>query len=256
MKKVLITGASSGIGCSLAEIYAQNSYDLVLVARREEKLVFLKNLFEKKYGIKVIIEVMDLTVKTNLNTLAEKHSDSDILINNAGFGKFARFSDYDLDIDENMVTLSILTPVILTKLFLKTMKKGSKIINIASTAGFQPVPFMATYSASKSFLVDFTLAIQKENKDIDIILYCPGETQTEFQNVANRPKSSLLRGKIPEAYEVANYLFEEVKRSKNFIIYGKYNKILIFIQRFFNKNLISNLIYKINIKLGGKNVSN
>lgn len=256
MKNVLITGASSGIGFALAHVYAKHSYNLILVARREDRLRGLKIKLEQSFNISVSIEIMDLTERENLIILTEKYKDVDILINNAGLGIFGEFYSYSQEVDDSMLKINIDVPVTLTKLFANQMKKGSKIINIASTAGFQPVPYMAVYSAAKSFIVDFTLAIQREYKDINIILFCPGETKTEFQKVAGRPKSSPLRGRIPEATEVAEYLYKMVKKNNNFIIWGRYNRILIFFQRFFNKKTISNLIYKTQVKSGGNNVYN
>lgn len=244
MKKVLITGASSGIGYSLAEVYSKNSYDLVLVARRECILLELKDKLEKKYPISVIIESMDLSIEDNQKNLWKKHKNVNILINNAGFGDFGEFVESSLEKEINMINLNITALVTLTKLFASSMTKGNKIINVGSTAGFQPIPLMSVYGASKSFVVDFTLAIQQEIQTPQIVLFCPGETQTEFQAVARRPKSSVLRGKIPSSDEVANYLFDQLKKDKSFIIWGRYNKILLFIQRFFPKNILSKIIYK------------
>ncbi len=229
MKTILITGASSGIGCALAKIYAENSHNLVLVARREEKLKDLKEELEKKYSISIIIEVMDLSKKENLEILSLKYKNIDVLINNAGLGQYGKFDSYNLETDISMINLNILTPIILTKFFAKSMKSGGKIINIASTAGFQPVPLMATYSATKSF---------------------PGETQTEFQQVAKRPKSSALRGYIPTAEEVARYFYNGEQSNKPFVIYGTYNKLLIFISRFFNKRILAYFLAKTQKKVG------
>lgn len=245
MKTVLITGASSGIGYALAEIYAKNSYNLILVARRETKLLDLKTKLENMYNISVNVEVMDLSLTENIKFLYEKYRNIDILINNAGFGTFGEFKDYELETDLAMINLNINSLVILTKLYSQSMKKTDKIINIGSTAGFQPTPFMATYSATKSFVVDFTLAIAREIHEPQIVLFCPGETQTEFQEVAKRPKSSILRGKIPTASEVAEYLYNKVNKDKTFIIWGRYNRLLLSIQRFFPKNLVAKIIYTI-----------
>lgn len=250
IKTVLITGASSGIGYAFAEIYAKHSYNLILVARREEKLKELKENLEKRYNISVLVEQMDLSKKENLELLVKKYKYIDILINNAGFGQYGNFSTYGVELDISMINLNIVTPIILTKYFAKDMKSGSKIINIASTAGFQPIPLMATYGATKSFLVDFTLAIQKEYREIKIVLFCPGETQTEFQQVAERPKSSTLRGYIPTAQEVALYFFNKEQDNKSFVIYGFYNKLLLFISRFFNKRTLAYFLSKLQMKAG------
>ena len=244
MKTVLITGASSGIGYSLAQVFAENSYNLVLVARRESILFELKEKLEKKYPILVTIEPMDLSIEDNPKKLWEKYKNVNILINNAGFGDFGDFKSSSLEKEINMINLNISSLVTLTKLFSSSMTTGDKIVNVGSTAGFQPIPLMSVYGATKSFVVDFTLAIQQEINNPQIVLFCPGETQTGFQSVAGRPKSSPLRGKIPSSHEVALNLFKELQKDKNFIIWGRYNKILLFFQRIFPKNIVAKIIYK------------
>lgn len=248
--KVLITGASSGIGLETARVFARNKWDLVLVARREKLLYDIKNNIEKEYGVKVEVEVLDLSNLDTLNLLWEKYLQCDVVINNAGFGRFDILTDYDKEIDIEMIKLNTVVPTLLTKEFIKVLKKGSKIINVASTAGYQPVPYMATYSATKSYLIDFTLATAQESKDIDVVLYCPGETKTEFQSRAKRPKSSPLRGPIPSADKVAEDIYETCIKNKSYRIYGIYNRILIFLSSFLSKERIAKGIYKTNGRLG------
>lgn len=244
MKTVLITGASSGIGLSLATIFAKNNYNLILVARRYDRLLELKENLEIKYGIDVVIESMDLLVIDNLKKLWEKHKNIDILINNAGFGLYGTFDTTDLEKELDIISLNITSLVYLTKLYTNSMKNDGKIVNIGSTAGFQPIPYMSIYGASKSFVVDFTLAIQQEIHNPQIILFCPGETKTEFQEKAKRPKSSVLRGAIPSSDDVAKYLYDNLNKNKTFIIWGTYNKLLLLFERFFPKNIIAKLLYK------------
>lgn len=244
MKTVLITGASSGIGLSLATIFAKNNYNLILVARRYDRLLELKESLEIKYGIDVVIESMDLLVIDNLKKLWEKHKNIDILINNAGFGLYGTFDTTDLEKELDIISLNITSLVYLTKLYTNSMKNDGKIVNIGSTAGFQPTPYMSIYGASKSFVVDFTLAIQQEIHNPQIILFCPGETKTEFQEKAKRPKSSVLRGAIPSSDDVAKYLYDNLNKNKTFIIWGTYNKLLLLFERFFPKNIIAKLLYK------------
>lgn len=244
MKTVLITGASSGIGLSLATIFAKNNYNLILVARRYDRLLELKESLEIKYGIDVVIESMDLLIIDNLKKLWEKHKNIDILINNAGFGLYGTFDTTDLEKELDIISLNITSLVYLTKLYTNSMKNDGKIVNIGSTAGFQPIPYMSIYGASKSFVVDFTLAIQQEIHNPQIILFCPGETKTEFQEKAKRPKSSVLRGAIPSSDDVAKYLYDNLNKNKTFIIWGTYNKLLLLFERFFPKNIIAKLLYK------------
>ena len=246
--QVLITGASSGIGAALARIFAKNGYNLVLIARRRDKLVQIKKELEENYEVEVSVEVIDLSDLSSIEPLAQKYHNIDILINNAGFGKYSAFFDYGEDIDEAMIKLNVTVPTLMTKKFGRLMKKGGKIVNIASTAGHQPVPYMACYGACKSYLIDFSIGISKELKDISILTYSPGETQTEFQKVADRPKSSILRGPIPDASTVAKDIYHSISIGKNYSVYGFYNKLLLFIERFFSKNKIAEGIAKTAVK--------
>lgn len=248
MQQVLITGASSGIGAALAKVFAEKGFNLILLARREDKLIELKTELEGHYGVEVSVEVCDLSELSSIDPLAEKYPDIDILINNAGFGKYSAFFDYEEDIDEAMIKLNILVPTLMTKKFGRIMKKGGKIVNIASTAGHQPVPYMACYGACKSYLIDFSIGISKELKDISILTYSPGETHTEFQKVADRPKSSLLRGPIPDASTVALDIYKAICTNKNYSVYGFYNKFLLFIERFLSKSKIAEGIAKTAVK--------
>lgn len=249
MKTVLITGASSGIGFELANIFASKGYNLVLVARRGDILLKLSKDLQEKYKINIEVEELDLLEIDKIIYLSNKYRDIDILINNAGFGKFSEFVSYEEELDSKMIKLNIIVPTLMTKNFAKLMKKGSKIVNIASTAGHQPVPYMAVYSACKSYLIDFTMAISKEIKDIKILLYSPGETQSEFQKVANRPKSSKLRGPIPSSFDVARDIFKAIEKNKEYKIYGLYNNILNLVSRFLSRSFISEVISKSNEKL-------
>jgi hypothetical protein len=246
--QVLITGASSGIGASLAKVFAENKFNLVLIARRKDKLEQLKKELEESCEIEISVEALDLSDLSSIDFLAKKYPNIDILINNAGFGKYSAFFDYEDNIDDAMIRLNILVPTLMTKKFGRLMKKGGKIINIASTAGHQPVPYMACYGACKSYLIDFSIGISKELKDISILTYSPGETKTEFQKVADRPKSSILRGPIPDATTVAKDIFKSAMSNKTYSVYGYYNKLLLLIGRFLSKSKIADGIAKTAIK--------
>lgn len=249
MKKVLITGASSGIGLELSKLFGKQGYNLVLVARRKEKLLELKEKLEESYNVQVQVEALDLSDLSNIEKLSDKYSHINILINNAGFGKYSAFLDYPEKTDFDMIKLNLTVPTLMIKKFAKSMKKESIIMNIASTAGHQPVPYMACYSACKSFLIDFSIAVSKEIKDIHILCYSPGETKTEFQTVAQRPKSSILRGPIPTASQVADDIYSSIVNKKPYTVYGFYNKLLLFFSKFFSKNKIAEGIAKNNERL-------
>jgi short-subunit dehydrogenase len=188
--KVLITGASSGIGRDMARTFSKKGYDLVLVARDENKLNNAKEELEKN-NIKVEVIVMDLANEENCIELHKKAKDIDILINNACFGDCGDFSKTDLKKEMNMIKTNITAYHILTKLYLIDMKKknSGKILNVASIAGFMPGPLMATYYATKAYVVRLSEGIReelkKEKSNVKISILCPGPVDTNFNKVAN-----------------------------------------------------------------------
>ena len=185
----LITGASSGIGRDMARVLSEMGYDLILVARRKTKLQALK----KELNTNVECIVMDISTTFNCMELYQevKDKDIDIVINNAGFGLFGEFSDTNLDKELDMIDLNIKAYHILTKLFLKDFVKRDygRILNVASMAGFMPGPYMATYYATKNYIVSLSLAIYEELKrdksNVKISIFCPGPVNTNFNNVAD-----------------------------------------------------------------------
>ncbi len=185
----LITGASSGIGKEIARILAYKGYDLILIARREDRLIRLKQILENRYHINVEYGVHDLSKRSHIYSLYDtyKSYDIEILVNGAGFGKVGNFSEVPLDSELDMIETNIIALHMLTKLFLKTMTHGH-ILNIASIAGFQPGPYLATYSATKSYVANLSLAINYELKrlgrPIHISALCPGPVKTEFDTIA------------------------------------------------------------------------
>lgn len=185
----LVTGASSGIGMEISKLLAMKKYDLILVARREERLMKLKSDIENRYKINVIVKKVDLSKEKECIRLfneCEKYNIG-ILINNAGFGKVGNFEDIPLDTEINMIKTNIIAVHILTKLFIRKYEKGY-ILNIASIAAFQPGPLLSVYSATKSYVLNFSTAVnyelKKQKKDIYITTLCPGPVNTEFNEVA------------------------------------------------------------------------
>jgi len=186
--KALITGASSGIGRDMARYLATKNIDLILAARRKEKLEELKN--ELNVDVKIIS--LDLGNEKNVFKLYEKvkNENIDILINNAGFGLFGDFIDTDLTTELNMIDVNIKAPHILTKLFLQDFVKRDSgyILNVCSSAGFMAGPKLNTYYATKNYLTKLTMAINEElrqkNSNVVISALCPGPTSTEFNKVA------------------------------------------------------------------------
>ena len=221
--KVLITGASSGIGRDIARIYSQKGYNLVLVARSEENLNKLKTELENdKSNIEIIS--MDLSVKENCIELHKRVKDVDILINNAGFGDCGNFTKTDLEKEINMIKTNIIAYHILMKLYLKDMKEKNrgKILNVASIAGFMPGPLMSTYYATKAYIVRLSEGIReelkKEKSNVKISILCPGPVATNFNKVAN------VKFYLREAnsMNVAKYAVKKIRKRK--ILYSTRNR--------------------------------
>ena len=240
--KVLITGASSGIGRDMAKYLSELGYDLVIVARRNDLLEELKS--ELKTNVE--IECVDISKKENCIELYERHKDIDILINNAGFGKFGKFDEIPLEQELNMIDTNIVSIQILTKLYLEEMKKKNKgyILNVASIAGLMPGgPLMATYYATKSYVTSLTCAIRKEleidKSDVKVAVLCPGPVKTNFNNVANVKFS--LDGLSSEY--VAQYAIDKLLKNKKIIIPGFTIKFVNFLKRFIPINIMLYFTY-------------
>ena len=254
METVLITGASSGIGYEFSKLFAEKGYNLVLTARRENKLYELKNMFP---NIKIEVIPCDLSIDTSIKYLYEeikkREIHIDILINNAGFGLFGEFLDTDINKEINMIDLNIKALVRLTKLFSKDMIKqnSGKILNVASIAAFQPGPYMSVYYASKSFVLSFSEAFRNELKDtnIKISTLCPGPVKTEFEKSAQLYDSKLFSIIKPiDAGDVARIGYIGLMKGKSIIIPGFFNKTAVFMNRLLPRNIIVNITRKIQEK--------
>lgn len=241
--KVLITGASSGIGKDMSKCFAKRGFDLVLVARDEQKLNKISDELKQNYNVNIEIFSMDLSIEENCKKLHKCVSDVDILINNAGFGDCGNFAKTDLNKELNMIKTNITAYHILTKLFLVDMKaKNSGIIlNVASIAGFMPGPLMATYYSTKAYIVRLSESIReelnKEKSNVQISILCPGPVKTNFNDVAN------VKFHMREASsnKVAEYAVKKLLKGKFYIIPG----IDVKIARFYSHLVPSALIAKI-----------
>jgi short-subunit dehydrogenase len=191
VKYALITGASSGIGSEFAKLLARKGYSLILVARRKERLLQLKDQIQEKQKVHIIIKDYDLSNIDNCYQLHKECKDYPIhlLINNAGFGKAGESIDIKDEYEIEMIQTNIISLQLLTKLFCTSMDSGT-ILNVASMAGFMPDPLMATYGATKSYVIQLSRAInyelKKSSRKVRISILCPGPVETEFQQVANQ----------------------------------------------------------------------
>lgn len=222
--KALITGASSGIGRDMARYLAKLGYDLVIVARRKELLEELK----RELPTNIKMECLDLANQENCIQLFETNKDIDILINNAGFGDFGRFDQTDLTKELAMIDTNIRATHILSKLYVTEMKKKNNghILNVASIAGFMSGPLMATYYATKNYVVSLSKAINKELKKdkskVSVSVLCPGPVNTNFDKVANVHFS--LKGLSSEY--VAKYAIDKMLNNQKVIIPGNMMKLI------------------------------
>jgi short-subunit dehydrogenase len=234
-KTALITGASNGIGLELAKVHAKHGDNLILVARNKSKLDELKADLEKQFKISVTTIAKDLSLLDSAqqvyDEVKQKNLVVDYLINNAGFGDFGMFVETDWKKEEQMINLNITTLTLFTKLFIKDMVKRSsgKVMNVASTAAFQPGPTMAVYYATKAYVLSFSEAIGNEvaDKGVTVTALCPGATESGFQEAAAMQESKLVKGKkLPTSKDVAEYGYTAMMKGKAVAIHGFMNYIL------------------------------
>lgn len=231
MKTTLITGASSGIGEAFARALAVRGHNLLLVARSEDKLITLCSELGRLASIHCQHVAIDLSKPDSPSRLFEetqtRELEIDLLINNAGFGSMGEFATLDLERELGMIDLNVRSLVDMTFRFLAPMRerKAGAIINVASTAGFQPVPYMATYAATKAFVLSFSEALWEENRTfgIEVMALCPGVTETGFFEASRMQKPPARTSQTPE--EVVETALRGLKRRKSAIISGWPNRL-------------------------------
>lgn len=247
VKTALITGASSGIGLELAKIHASKGDNLVLVARRKDKLEALKKELENTFNISAWVLEMDLSIinaaKEVYNFTSKENITIDYLINNAGFGDYSLFHESNWNKQDKMLQLNITSLTQLCRLYLPEMiSRGSgKIMNVASTAAFQPGPLMAVYYATKSYVLHFSEAIANEVKDkgITVTALCPGATESGFEEAAAVGESKIFKGKkLPSSLIVAQYGYKAMMKGKSVAIHGFMNKLMAYSVRFAPRALV------------------
>ena len=255
MATALITGASSGIGEAFAQALAQRGFDLVLVARSLEKLEALAESLQIKSGISAWVIQQDLIAKDAVEKIysfvQEKELTIDLLINNAGFGDYGLFAHSDRQKQLDMIDLNVRSLVEMTHAWLPEMKARGigDIINVSSIAGFQPMPYLSVYAATKAFVLNFSEAIWSENKDngIKVLALCPGPTETNFMNVACFPSD--LNGppqKLVTSEEVVEAALQALARGQsNEVTGGLLNKFVVNSPRFLPRPWLVNSIKQI-----------
>ena len=245
MNTALITGASSGIGEVFARKLAARGRNVLLVARSEDKLITLCNELGRSNSIRAQYVALDLSKREAAKTLfgesAQRGLTVDMLINNAGFGSMGEFGKLDLERELNMIDLNIKSLLELTHRFLQPMieRKQGTIINVASTASFQAVPFMATYAATKAFVLSFSEALWEENRaqGIKVMALCPGVTETNFFEAARGHKPPARVSQTPE--EVVDTAMRGLARGRSHIISGWTNFLMTQSERLAPRSLIT-----------------
>lgn len=241
MPVALITGASTGIGRELARIASENGYDVALVARTAGSLKAVAADIERKTSRKAHVFPIDLSQPDAARTLfadvAQAGLNIEVLVNNAGFGLLGKFWELPEDQQMEMVQLNIGALTQLTRLYLPGMidRRAGYIMNVGSTAAFQPGPLMAIYYASKAYVVSFSAAIHNEAKEfgVKVCCLCPGATRTEFDKRAGMEKTKLFGGgPLMSAAEVAQIGWRAMKKGKPLVVSGRMNATMAFLTRF------------------------
>lgn len=248
--QALITGASSGMGEEMAKYLAGMGWDLILVARRADRLKSVENSLPK--NIKVTIISADLSNPENAKNLFEQVKDRkiDLLINNAGFGIFGEFAEVDLDREIELINTNVTAVHILTKLFLQKFLSEDKgrIINVASSAGFLAGPLMASYYASKNYVVRLTQAIYEElrrkKSNVHISCFCPGPVKTDFNNVAG--VRFAIKG--VDCCYASRYCIDKAFKNKMIIMPSFTMKSANFLMRFVPHKMLTRINYNIQKK--------
>jgi uncharacterized protein len=231
----VITGGSSGIGLALARVLAREGYDLLLVARREQELHEIAEDLSLRFGATSVVAAIDLSEPGGAGKVHEAAHDAgltvDVLINNAGFGGHGRFVETDPEHEQRMLAVNVVALTELTKLFLPAMvqRRSGRILNVASTAAFQPGPFMAVYYASKAYVLSFTEALGEElvGTGVTATALCPGVVPSGFQDVAGLDSNlPMLRSPgTKTAEEVAEAGYRGMVGGRRVVIPGGLNKV-------------------------------
>lgn len=246
----LITGASAGIGAELAKIFGEHKHDVILVARRQDALEALAGQIEGRSGVRVSVFPADLAEPGAPAELFEAirgaELDVDILVNNAGFGLGGEFTETDLDTELRMIQVNITALTYLTKLFLPAMvqRRSGGILNVASTAAFQPGPLMSVYYATKAYVLSFTEAIAEELRDsgVTVTALCPGPTATEFAEIAHVAQSRLFALAVGDARSVAKVGYNSLQRGVRVAIPGAQNKLMAQARRFAPRGVVTRVV--------------
>jgi len=251
----LITGASSGLGERFARLAAADTSDVVLVARTAEKLNTLGERLTREHGVRAIVIPRDLSDPASAESIVSELGDRgvqiDVLINNAGFGTWGPFVETSPDEEHRMITVNILSLTLLTKRLLPGMvaRRRGRVMNVASTAAFQPGPLMAVYYASKAYVLSLSeaLANEVEGTGVTITCLCPGPTATGFQARAQMGRSRLFRAmSVMDADRVAREGYDGMNAGRAVVIPGLMNKVTAQANRITPRAVVRKIVRRLN----------
>ncbi len=254
MPTALVTGASSGIGLELASAAARDGHNLVLVARHRERLESIGRGLAEEHGVKVSVFAKDLADPSAPAAIARELSERgiavDVLVNDAGFGVYGFFAETPIDRELEMIQVNAAALTHLTKLLLAGMleRRRGWILNVASTAAFQPGPIMAVYYATKAYVLSFSEALANEcaGTGVTVTTLCPGPTHTEFERRAGFKSAPLFRSPlVKSAADVARAGWEGMKRGKRLVIPGIANRVLVQAERVTPRRLVTAIARKL-----------
>jgi short-subunit dehydrogenase len=250
----LITGASRGIGLELAKECAKHGHDVVLVARRQDALEAAAGLIEGKYGVRAIVVPADLSDAAAPSEISaamiEQQIEVHMLINNAGFGLGGEFLETNIEREMEMIQVNATALTQLTKLFAPPMvrRRSGRIMNVASTAAFQPGPLMAVYYATKAYVLSFSEAIAEElrNTGVTVTALCPGATATDFAETAQISNTRLFQKLgVADAGDIARSGYKAMMRGDRVAIPGWRDKLMIQSERFAPRRLVTAIARKV-----------
>ena len=246
----MITGASGGIGYELALLCAQDGFDCILVARSHDKIAELAARLESEFRVKTLVIPRDLSKPNAVDEIFEEVSAAsmavDMLVNNAGFPVFGLFTQTQLEAELEMLNVNVIALTALTKLFLRGMveRHAGRILNLASTAAFEPGPLMAVYYASKAYVLSFSEALANELRGtgVTVTALCPGPTRTGFQKRGVMEDSRLVQGQIADARSVAAAGYRGMISGKTIVIPGFSNKLIPWVVRVSPRGVVTRVV--------------
>lgn len=257
-RTALITGASSGLGYEFAQLFARDGFHLVLVARSEGKLREIATELSGKYNVQAKVIAKDLGAPLAADQIYKEldadHLTIDALVNNAGFAVYGYFHETSLAAELEMMQVNMVTLTYLTKLFLPGMRARGygRILNVASTAAFQPGPLMTVYYATKAYVLSFSqaLAAEVQGTGVHVTALCPGPTESGFQKRAAMEDSKLVQSGLMRADVVAEMGYKAVMSGKEMVIPGFRNNLLAIATRFFPRGMAARLAMNAQARVG------